>query len=108
MLAFRSAQPPLSPLPPSPFLFSSPIPLGITATIAYGASKNKIHTDLPFINVDGLGPAMSAIAFLFLSHIVALPMAQSLRHDLQRPREYHKVVWSAFVIMTFANLFFGR
>lgn len=81
---------------------------GVTATVVFGATHNDVHENLPAIDGAGLGPAMSAIAFLFLSHIVTLPMAQSLHDDLKRPRAFHKVVWTSYVFITFANLAFGK
>ena len=75
--------------------------------MAYGANNYPLSFDVPAFNAAGIAPAMGNIAFLFLSHIVALPMAQSLKGDLARPTRYHKVVWSSFIIITLANLLFG-
>lgn len=80
---------------------------GVTATVAFGASQYKMNFELPAFNASGIAPAMGNIAFLFLSHIVALPMAQSLKGDLARPTRYHKVVWTSFIIITISNLLFG-
>jgi hypothetical protein len=85
----------------------APPPSGVTATVVFGASNYKINFDLPAFNAAGIAPAMGNIAFLFLSHIVALPMAQSLKGDFARPTRYHKVVWTSFIVITVSNLLFG-
>ena len=78
------------------------------AAITYGAEHNRLQPEtLPAIRAGGLGTAMGNIAFLFLSHGVCLPMAQSLKGDLAHPGRFHAVVWGAFALIIAANLLFG-
>jgi len=80
---------------------------GVTATLVYGATKHRLKTDLPAFRAQGIAPALATVSFLLLSHIVALPMAQSLDKDMEFPKRFHKVIWSSLTIITILNLLFA-
>ena len=54
-----------------------------------------------------VAPAMGSMAFLFLSHLAVLPMAQSLKHDLTRPGRFERITLIAYAIITIGNVVFG-
>eukprot|EP00657_Telonema_sp_P-1_P006983 TRINITY_DN26522_c0_g1_i1.p1 TRINITY_DN26522_c0_g1~~TRINITY_DN26522_c0_g1_i1.p1 ORF type:complete len:340 (+),score=75.07 TRINITY_DN26522_c0_g1_i1:368-1387(+) len=49
---------------------------------------------------------LATISFLFLVHIMTLPMAQSLEKDLEQPKEWHKVAWVSYSFIGSINLLF--
>jgi len=87
---------------------------GIFGTIWGGFSDgHTLHWPhhMPAINTDwysgDLLQGLATISFLFLVHILTLPMAQSLHHDLQEPKQFHRVVGISYSFITVLNLFFA-
>lgn len=84
------------------------VSVGFVATLVYAIRNHHIDMEsLPSIKWEGVPPAMGNLAFLFLSHIVTLPMAQSLGRDLEEPTRFHRVVNYSYVFIIVVNLVFG-
>lgn len=81
---------------------------GVIVTIIHGFQTQHATVDLPQLNVGGLPPAIGNLSFLFLSHIVILPMSQSLRGDLKDRTRFVKVTTYSYILITLANTVFGE
>lgn len=87
---------------------------GIVGTIWAGLSEGRElqwPTDAPAVNTNwesgDLLRGLATISFLFLVHILTLPMAQSLHRDLEEPAGFRKVVAVSYNFITVLNLGFA-
>eukprot|EP00658_Telonema_sp_P-2_P033626 TRINITY_DN24642_c0_g1_i2.p1 TRINITY_DN24642_c0_g1~~TRINITY_DN24642_c0_g1_i2.p1 ORF type:complete len:521 (-),score=120.21 TRINITY_DN24642_c0_g1_i2:152-1714(-) len=86
---------------------------GVVGTIAIGLSDGRSitwpHTDaIKVVGTEfgGVARGLATISFLFLVHIMTLPMTQSLKSDLERPKDWHFVAHVSYAFIGLLNLLF--
>jgi len=87
---------------------------GIVGTVIVGLTTDNRSISWPdtdvikSINSDfgDVAQGVATISFLFLVHIMTLPMAQSLDRDLEDPKEFHAVAWTSYSFIGILNLIF--